>query len=366
MYLEIHRKGAVYPANELFEATADTGSDENAMDWPTFKTLGLKLIQGKHARKEFTLANGKSFKSMGQVQVHCSFARDTFNHNYKVRFNVFSRLATPVIIGKAFLDATETMTLHQDRLTIKKEPDDGLLRVMHFNRPNSRIHCSVDGRTLLANADTGAEMNLVSPSFMSKTGRWRRGLNKENLQIMLADGSSERITASFEGSISLDGYQGRSDVNAKFYVLPGLTSEALIGEDTLDEVDVFRKHFDAFVHDFEDDDQISLNIIKWLTERESRLVNVLARRSAADGRVASATTSLPDVALTPRAFRTTLADADARECDRCEQAERRIGTLSGRERAVALDAEQVRAFRYQTERARCLALHQQRINAQRT
>jgi hypothetical protein len=356
-------KGFVFRS---FDTIPDTGSDENAMDWATCKLLGLSLNRSRHARREFQLANGKPFNSMGQVAVSVAWGNyvDRYTDTFPVVFNVFSRLASPVILGKQFLDDTETLTKHQYRLEWREKENGRQLKIMHFNRPGSRIQCTINGLAALAHADTGAEMNLVRPSFAYKLGRTRGSLTREELYVELADGSCERISSSFESIVGVDGFYGASRTLTKFYILPGLTSEALLGENTLYEMDVFVKHPNAFVDAFDDDDeQASLNIIKWLSDRESRIVNSVGGRSTTRSNQTAMPSNLPPASLSEKAFRSALAEADARELHRREQAEIRIAGLADRQKATARDVERSRAALYDAERARLLALHQQSVNS---
>ena len=363
VHLELSTVGEV--SKKYFDAVPDTGSDENAMDWETFRTLGLALNRDQLARKQFSTANGKSFRSIGEAEVTCYFALDSSNVQHKVRFNVFSRLAAPVIFGRGFLDQTETLTRHTHRLKRKETPNVGLPKIMHFNRSGRRMQCSVDGIHTFANADTGAEMNLVSPSFVAKMSRGVLQVSKEDLRVQFADGTIERITKSVIATLSLNGDQGSTNLKTMFYVLPGLTSDVLIGEDTLYEADVFSKHLNTFIDIFNDDDHLSLNIIKWLTQKESRLLDGCKKRfSRPPKRGTWSPTTLLDINLNVSSFHNVLAEADARELHCREQSERRIAHFPIRERAAALDAEQARAATYDSERARCLALHQQRLTTQ--
>jgi curved DNA-binding protein CbpA len=347
-----------------FDAVPDTGSDENAMDWETCKLLRLSLNRSR--RREFQLANGKPFKSMGQVIVPLAWGTSSYRYSltFPVVFNVFSRLASPVILGKEFLDETETLTTHQYRLAWREKDDKRQLKIMHLNRPGSRIQCTINGLAALAHADTGAEMNLVRPSFGYKLGRTRGSLTKEDLYVQLADGSCERISSSFECTVGIDGFYGTSCSSTKFYILPGLTSEALLGETTLYEMDVFVKHQSAFVDASDDDEQASLNLIKWLSDRESRVVNSVGGSSTTRSNQTSSPSNLPPASLCEKAFRSALAEADARELHRREQAENRISILADNLKAAARDAERSRAALFDTERARLLALRQQRVNTQ--
>lgn len=364
MYLE-----AVSARNitkEYYDTVPDTGSEENAMDWETFKQLSIDLIPGKQMCQDFVLANGKSFKSIGQADVTCHFAKGECKDEYKVRFHVFSKLAAPVILGKEFLDQTQTLTVNTDRLEVKEDLDHAVLQVMHLNRPRRRMQCSVDGSQVMANADTGAEMNLISWSFVKKHLRMRSRLKKESLLIQFADGSTKRITASVHASLSVKGRKGTTNVKTKFFVLPRLTSETLVGQDTLQKADSFKKHLDAFIDVLGDDDRVGLNIIKWLTTKESRFMNAFRNKVPAKSNATSFSKIVLESTLSAGAFRAALAEADARELHRREQAEKRIASLSSSEQPASLDGERSRAAAYDSERAQCLALHQKRLEAQRT
>ena len=352
----------------FFDAVPDTGSSENAMDRETFKSLGIAIERGHTEGQEFEMANGRRLRSLGQVTVACSFTHGRVSDSlYTLKFNVFPRLASPILIGNEFLSQTETLTKYQYRLKSKRVFRYGMLRVMHLNRPKCRIKCSINGEDVLARADTGAEMNLLSPAFVAKRRKMRSGLVRDNLTIMLADGSVEHITRSFTGRLLFGGVSDRRNLDTTFYVLPGLTSDALIGEDTLYEADVFVKHADAFVELDDSQESLSPNLIKWLTNMERLITNVWSGTPVSQSSQTSAPTNvLRDDAGSSPLFYPTLTEAHVRELHRREQAEHRIVLLPDRDKAAALDAERTRIALYDTERARCLALHQRRVSAAAT
>ena len=361
----LERKVAGRVTRRYLEALPDTGADENAMDWNTCKSLGVDLDRRPAACKQFTTANGRPFWSIGQIDTNCSFALGKDMTQSSVRFNVFSNLAAPLILGQDFLEETKTMNLHWDRLIEKSNEKASLMRVLHMSRPSRRLQCSVDGLDVFARADTGSDVNLVSQQFVLKSHRMLPGFTKENLHVQFADGSTDFISTSFGGSLFIDGREATSNLRTRFYVLSGLTSDVLLGEAVLQEANVFMKHLDSFADIFTGDPQLSLNFIKWLTKKESRLVNAFKRKrlSAPDSIVASSPMS--DARLSQREFRSALADADARELYRREQAANRISRLTAPEQAAADDLERAKAAEYDNERTRSVTLREQRLATHR-
>jgi hypothetical protein len=199
-------------------------------------------------------------------------------------------------------------------------------------------------------------MNLISPALAAKMGKRRDTITDEDLYVMFADGSRAHIASSFYSDLSLSTGKYTSNLHTKFYVLPGLTSEVLIGEKTVNDADVFGNHLDAFV---DADEHLSLNPIKWLTKIEEKFFNFLNNKG-------SPTQNRPDPndPLGEKYFRKTLNEADSREHHRQDQAERRIASLPERERRAARDAETAQAAAYEAERARCIDTHERRILAQ--
>lgn len=123
---------------------------------------------------------------------------------------------------------------------------------------------------ILANADTGSEIDLVSADFC-----YRRNLpisKKINgggdPMVQFADGS----TASVLGQIQLRVVIGKFRVGSfgkalTFYVLEDLTCSMLLGEGFLNESNAFEAYKDAFTID-DDEDLAQVNTIIWLKKWE--------------------------------------------------------------------------------------------------
>lgn len=158
---------------ESITAIPDTGSDENAISSAYAKKIGLHVQTHADSPASFQLANGRFIQSSGIASATCSFRKGLNKQSgTAIFFNVFPELAVPVIIGRAFLQATETLTRHIDRLdiSIHQRPPSVPPRILHLNHPVQRLRCYLNVNLVYANADTGAEMNLVSPEFAAQRG----------------------------------------------------------------------------------------------------------------------------------------------------------------------------------------------------
>ena len=345
------------------DSTADTGSSENAMDLHTAKSLGLLVQPNDHGTGNFVLANGTPFKSIGQVETYCSFGNES-NHKqeYSIKFNVFRRLATSVIIGLEFLKETLTLTKHQHRLEQRLEASGGPCRIMHFNRPSKGLPCYINDELVNTNADTGADMNLVTPAMARRCLQTGRTLQREHLEVEYADGSPGTIWASFTATLSPGAHSSKSPdvVDTTFYVLEGLTSTALLGHQTLDEIDAFVRYENAFVDMAVNGNAQPFDLIFWARSRSTGILTRKKRTGVEqrNGLSEFDRYGLPEFDLSENSFRQGLAIADAREDDRRSTTEEAFQHLPHRQKDVAIAAEHERHRKYLNARIRCLAEYQ--------
>ena len=274
-----------------YAACPDSGSHENIMVHDLALKLGLLVDVSPEHQKEFRLGNGKIVKSLGQATVACSFAKET-GVEYACTFYIFQTLIKSIIIGMAFLDATETLTKYKHRLHSMMVPRNGPLQFCVLNNPAQRLHCRVDGKPLLASADTGCEIDLISLAYAKKRlftfgdelrSSIRQGelrslmmgkVGMRDSKVQLADGSE----AFLEGKVNIDiiiGKKDSSSVDEKalvtrrtFYVLKGLTSDMVLGDEFLDETDAFVTYKAALESDTSEDALSQVNTIVWLKTPE--------------------------------------------------------------------------------------------------
>jgi curved DNA-binding protein CbpA len=259
------------------DASPDTGSDECCMPKDVADKLGLKVCQEPSDIKSFETGDGRILKSIGRTTIDCSFWKEP-GRKIRCVVYVFEKLITPLIMGRKFLESTETLTRHQNRL-VDRPPRAGVCRVMHLSRPKRRMRCYIGSDLVNANPDTGAEMELVSPEFVKRKGYTVTAPDAEHEEVQFVDGSTARtqgqVTMRFEAYG--DALQEAIPTKAryrKFYVIDGLTTDVLLGEDLLYGINAFTDHASSFIDVDEFGLPLELKGIVWLDRAEQRLARV--------------------------------------------------------------------------------------------
>ena len=244
----------------VFSSRADSGSEENIMAMDLAKQLGIHVDTSPQHRQDFRLGNGKVVKALGRVKIGCAFARDAGLWHICL-FYVFRVLITPVIMGMAFLEETETLSKNRHRFCHRPHIPRGVFQLCSLDNPRRRLVCLADGHLTMANADTGSDINLISLNFAKQRRFTMTALHRGWDKIQFADGEVSHL----EGRVTLSIALTRSSsprVDIDFYVLKGLTCDMLLGEDFLNKADAFSTYGDAFTvtdgHDIAE-----LNIITW-------------------------------------------------------------------------------------------------------
>lgn len=232
---------------DIEDARHDTGAelgkyiDKNLAD-----SLKLQIRQTKSGCKSFSLGNGKVVRSIGKVKAMGAFAKETHTR-IKCWFYVFNHLAAPLIMGSEFLKKTNTMSAFTNRLE-NRLPAGKAMPMLNFigfaHKSKRRFAALTDGRQTHISADSGSDLDLMSPTYVRahsyKVDR-RRECRK---RIQTADSSVVESIGQVTAKLTLA--DGSSYVKL-FDVLPELTSDVLLGETSLDEIEAFTVHESSFV-----------------------------------------------------------------------------------------------------------------------
>ncbi|KAK3297132.1 uncharacterized protein B0H64DRAFT_391423 [Chaetomium fimeti] len=263
-------------------ACPDTGSFESIIPLELAKQLGLQVSP---VEESFALANGKVVKSLGIATVRCSFGtpgvvKAEASKRLKFTVHVFETLAVPAIIGSSFLDETETFTKHRDRLVEQRVTALQSLRVCSIGKPRKGLVCRLDSFVGCANADTGSDLDLVSPKFVHQ-----RGLKiRDDIYMILefADGSTGRTRGSIDvrfaiGNVDNErGFVPRgSELDLEFFILDDLTSDILVGQDTLEEMHVISENGDLVIDSVPQPGLSDCNIIRHIGSVERTAISAL-------------------------------------------------------------------------------------------
>lgn len=234
-------------------AYPDTGSDDNIISLELAKQLGLVLDLGQDS-KMFSLANGKQVEALGKCSLNYQFgAGDSIDETlYTCTVYVFKSLIVPALMGAEFLMATETFTKYRNRLTQEFVPATQFLQVNSVGKAKQALICRLNTFVGCANADTGSDLDLISPEFAKQRSLL---IHDDAVRVEFADGSTA-LTSGFVdttfsiGSVQdLKGFIPTGDtLELPFFVLEGLTSDILVGQGTLEELGVMDKQNDVFIN----------------------------------------------------------------------------------------------------------------------
>lgn len=139
--------------------------------------------------------------------------------------------------------------------------------------------CRLDSFIGCANVDTGSDLDLVSPKFVKQ-----RGLNvRGGVEILeFADGSTGRtsgnVEARFEiGKVDYLGFTLREIPipDREFFVLDNLTSDILVGQDTLEHLDVISHNSDLLIDSIPQPGLSDCNIIRHIGSAERAVKSAL-------------------------------------------------------------------------------------------
>ena len=252
----------------------DSGSEENVIRADLVSQLGLIMdpapVHGHE--KEFRIANGKFVKALGRISVKCSFAKDPVMEFY-CSFYVFQYLITPLIMGMSFLDTTETLAKYRYRLQPRGSPLAGPLQLCSLNSPRCRLFCHADMQAMLANADTGSEVDLMSLAYVRKRNFTVSTVDLRSTMVQFADGSVDHLLGKVVVWIVLGDPDGPR-LKTTFYILENLTCDILFGEDFLNETAAFESYQDAFLINDPESNVCEVNAIVWFNTAERYLSRI--------------------------------------------------------------------------------------------
>jgi hypothetical protein len=192
---------------------------------------------------------------------------------------VFLKLVTPIIMGMQFLEETETMTKHRDRLVRVPRPALQALSVCSIDRPRQLMNCDLDQKHTTATPDTGSELDLISPLVAAELDML---VHPGEEVLELADGSKVVTSGYIRASLSLrdirDNPSGTRNLyntistTVEFLVLKDLVHGILLGEETLEILRVFTENQHSLIPASAEENELGLNAIRYLGTMD-RLLN---------------------------------------------------------------------------------------------
>lgn len=247
-------------------AVADTGAQENVISETLVRKLKLTVHKTETESHQFINAIGKSMSAIGYANVRCNF-EDGPQDGIESKFWVFPKLKIPLVVGRRFLELTGTLTSFRHRLRDKIAPKGVSLRVLHMELPRWRLNCRIGEEMVLANPDTGSDLDLMSRLFVEQSGFKIHKLMSENQYVEFADGERIRLSGVVYVPFTI-GSKSKEENLREFYVLDGLTSDVLLGNSTLIELDAFNAYRGELVDIEEYDHFCDFHFIRWAQKTE--------------------------------------------------------------------------------------------------
>ncbi|KAJ9630978.1 hypothetical protein H2203_001506 [Taxawa tesnikishii (nom. ined.)] len=147
-------------------ATADTGSDLDIISASFARKHSLTV--DKRTAHTFRLPSRRSIRSTGTVSLPFSFAGE--KSRYERVFHVIENCVHDVILGRGFLNLTETLTKFAKRITKKLSSPLKRLQMCLLDAPSQRVWGSINGRSVSALPDTGSDLLIMSRRFAESAG----------------------------------------------------------------------------------------------------------------------------------------------------------------------------------------------------
>lgn len=336
-------------------AFPDTGCDHNIISLEVMKQLGLDMEPVDHdSAPRFSVANGKIVEAIGQLTIKFGFAGVLSAEESSFGlFFVFNQLAVPTIIGRPLLEQTQTFTKHRHRLIEEIVPSLQCLSLTSLAQPRRDLCCRLNGHISYATADTGSDLDLVSPEFAEARGFT---IDPAFEKVQFADGSygvtcgvipsSNFAVGSQDEASGLFVPKGES-IQRDFHVLESLTSEILVGLDTLEKLRVYDTYQDSLVHRMSVLSFSDANVVRYIGSLEYLTREALKKMKSKKTQMP---TGEPD-------SRRDVLFADQRENARREVVKLTIANLTGDAKRAALEEEERRVKAYEEERRRRIEAH---------
>jgi hypothetical protein len=131
-------------------------------------------------------------------------------------------------------------------------------------------------------ADSGSEVDIVSLDFARRMGYRILRSDRDQQQLLFADGEIVSVygtVANVKLDLSSSEKPKISSKRTTLHVLPGLTSDVLLGDDTFEHLEAFTTHQNAFVDVGTPEYHSPLQYIAWYTRAEEKIKRVFTKTS---------------------------------------------------------------------------------------
>lgn len=228
--------------NRTYDSLPDTNAPCNVMDENMASVLGVTVDRDPRKQRTFKNALGQHSRSLGVTSIRLSFAHDGIHQKWPCQFAVVAKCAASLVIGDPFLRLTRTMDMFRHRLK-RVKISEKTWKLMHMDTPRRKISCHVDGEHVLGNADSGADADFASLKYAQLRGWDIQPLPDDKGFVTLADQQVVKVQGFVDANLLIQDEERQR----RFCIIDGLICNVLLGDETIDVMEVFSKHQDSLV-----------------------------------------------------------------------------------------------------------------------
>jgi hypothetical protein len=240
----------------------DTGAAANFISLSYAQSRGLAVDE--NFKSSVKVGSGGEVPIVGTTSLQFSFTGEPETHS--LTFHVLRQSIHDIILGSAFLHASQTFTrfAHRVETKIRKAVSSGIRRIS-FLGSQQYVNGLANGVRVDAVPDTGADVCVMSARFASANGFEIDDAEQHRISLQFADGSKARargVVRDVAWRFGVDDQTHPTDI----YVLSTLPVDLVLGYGFLCQTKAFLQHGDDFRHveDHEQEDTWRLCVIRVL------------------------------------------------------------------------------------------------------
>jgi predicted aspartyl protease len=221
----------------------DTGAAANFISLPYAQRRGLAVDE--NLRAHVKVGNGWPIPIIGTTRLQFAFAGEPEIHS--LTFHVLRQSVHDIILGSAFLHASETFTRFAHRVGSKIRDVSHGIRRISFLGSQQYVNGLANGVGVDALPDTGADVCVMSASFAMENGFDIDDDKQHRISLQFADGSKARaggVVKNVAWRFGADEQTHPTDV----YVLSKLPVDLVLGYGFLRHTEAFSEHGRDFWH----------------------------------------------------------------------------------------------------------------------
>lgn len=256
------------------DALPDSMSCANVLSLEYVKSHGLRINDHPSKRRSFVNAIGQTFTSIGEVRLRLQLLGQTTHGPITETFSVVGKCAASLVLGQPFLEKHQIFTRFRHLLKKVSLSASRMWRLMHMDIPCQKFMCSIDGESIPASIDTGSDKNFLSLNYVRCRGWKMKRLTPNRGYVELADGTVVKAKGYINKLIEL----GDTQYWERFYILDGLMSDVLLGDETIDRINFYRDiETKQMSHLWVDSENLDgFHAITWLDRVEDHASNFLS------------------------------------------------------------------------------------------